>query len=448
MHLITWPFFFLICKIFIKFKVYGTENLKKIKGPAIFVSNHKSYFDPFLIGAGIPLNCRNLYPVYYLAQDKLFQIRYLRPFLRIYGSFPGKIKQGTKEAIKKPLNLLNKNKTIGIFPQWCYKEIPEGKCIYNLIALISSKNKNPVIPIFIFGIHDDAITWKKIILRQKVINLIFGKPIYPLDNVSTEDFKKIIKESFVNTKISLIKILDEKEKKFWSKYANFYYFLERAEPYKKLIQVFNNTLPNKIQGRWLDLGSGSGSIVELLNEKKENEAEIWATDMDTVMLKLLMQRFKKDINIKTVDLSSTIDFPPNYFNGVTANLVLTYITHHEKEVGLKAFDDLLNNIYNILRPGGLFIWSTPKNNVKFQMVFLKSLKNVLDPRNLNHIYYGPAILQQALKIQEKGKRKIYHFLKPNEIETILKNIGFVEIKFTRSMANQVEIIKCKKPLIC
>ena len=124
MHIITWLVFTPTIKIFTKFKVIGKENLKRVKGPVIFVSNHESYFDPWIIGAGIPLSCFNLYPVYYLAQDRLFKKFFLKTAIKLYGTFPGEVGEGVKKALEKPLKLLNKNKTIGIFPEWCYVDEP------------------------------------------------------------------------------------------------------------------------------------------------------------------------------------------------------------------------------------------------------------------------------------------------------------------------------------
>jgi ubiquinone/menaquinone biosynthesis C-methylase UbiE len=263
--------------------------------------------------------------------------------------------------------------------------------------------------------------------------------------------KELICRSELQTKLTLVKAFHEEEKEFWSHYAKFYYYLERADPYKKLIDDFSKNLPDIIRGKWIDLGSGSGAIVQLLTEKIKNpqfEAEIFGTDIEPRMLEYLSGRFNKNknVNIKKLDLALSFDFSENYFDGITANLILSYLIHHEGEIGEKGFIKLLKDVYGILKPGGVFIWSTPKKNVNFFKVFAASWKNILDPSNLDHLYYGPAIFKQALQIQNKGKKGIYHFLDIKYLEKILSDIGFTDIKFTRSMAGQVDIISCKKPL--
>lgn len=448
MFLLSWPVMFFIFKFFTGLEIIGRENLKKIKGPAIFVSNHESYFDPYIIGSGVSLTSINLYPVYYLAKDKLFKKKIVKIALWIFGAFPGKAGEGVDEALKRPSELLKKRKTIGIFPEWCYKDEPESSRIQEIICLLSANEKAPVIPVFIFGIYDGGISWKKIFNREREVRIIFGNPVYP-DSNTPEKIKELVCRARLQTKLALIKEFHNEEKKFWSHYAKFYYYLERAEPYKNLIDDFGEELPRATEGSWIDLGSGSGSIVQLLGERIKNsaaEAEISATDIEPRMIDYLQNRFNKNekINIKKLDLAMSLDFPANYSSGITANLVLPYLIHHEGEIGIKGFIKLLKDIHRVLEPGGAFIWSTPKKGVNFFRVFLASWKNILDPKNLDHIYYGPAIFKQALQIQKKGKKGIYHFLSVADLEKILKEIGFKDIKFKKSMADQVDIISCKK----
>lgn len=451
MHLLTWIVLVPILKIFVGLQAVGRENLKGIKGPVIFISNHECDFDPYLIGATIPLRLTNLYPVYYLARDSVFKKKFFKIAFWLYGAFPGRVGEGIEKAIEKPSRLLKQEKTVGIFLGGCYKLEPEASRVQKVISLLSIKHDIPIIPIFIYGIYDGGISWKKIFARERNITVTFGKPIYPTPNTLEEELEKLFQQSFLYTKLILIKSFHQEEKKFWSNYAKFYHYLERADTFKDLITEFNKDIPTPLQGRWLDLGSGSGAIVDLLTKKAGNpllDTEILATDIEPLMLDYLSKRFNKNKNvkIKELDLAYSFDFPNNYFNGVTANLVLPYLIHHEGEIGVRGFIKLLENIHEILKHEGRFIWSTPKREVNFFLVFLASWKNILDPKNLEHIYYGPAILKQALQIQNKGKCGIYHFLDLEELDKILKRIGFIDIKFARSMTNQVDIISCKKSL--
>lgn len=444
MHLIGWPIDFLIFKIFTKFQVIGKERLKYIKTASIIVGNHESYFDPYIIGASIPWFSK-LHPVHYLTQDKKFEKIRFKIIFWLFGAFPGKVGESIYKALEKPTSLLRNNKTVGIFLEGCYHNEPEKSRVLSVISSLSIKEKISIIPIFIFGIYDGGISWRKVLNRQREIKVIFGEPICP-NNINDEsELIDLIFKAFLQTKLTLIKSFHEEEKKFWSHYARFYHYLERAEPYKNLLRDFSYNLPKIIKGNWIDLGSGSGAIVELLS-KKVNNTKIIATDIEPRMIDYLSERFRnnKNIEVKKLDLALSFDFPNSYFEGITANLVLPYLIHHEGEIGLRGFIKLLKEAYRVLKPNGQFIWSTPKKKVNFFKIFIASWKDILDPKNLNHIYYGPAILKQALQIQNKGKKGIYHFLDIKDLEKILKDIGFIDIKFSRSMAGQVDIVSCKK----
>lgn len=443
MHFVTWPILTVIFRLFVKLKIINRENLKGIKGPVIFVSNHKSYFDPYIIGMGIPWFSK-LHPVYYFAKDNLFNNNYLKICLKLYGAFPGQLDNGVECAIKKPMELLKENKSVGIFTEWCYEKESFHGNINKLIFLLSKKSRRPIIPVFIFGI--DGIEWKKIFFRQKEIMVIFGKPLFITKDMAEEKAFLSLDQALRDAREKLLKIIHREEKKFWNGYGKFYHYLERAAPYQQLVDSFKKL--DKISGVWLDLGSGSGAIAEILIKKRENEnTEIIASDFEQGMIDDLKKRFKntKNILITEVDLCQKSKFDDNSLDGVTANLVLSYIPHYELEVGLDAFKKILQEIYRILKPDGTLLWSSPKHKVKFWKVFVASWKNVFDPKNLNHIYYGPAILKQALRIQEKGRREVYHFLETEKLRQILSSIGFIDISFERSMAGQVDVIKCKKP---
>lgn len=445
----SWVILVPIFKIFVKFEAIGRENLKEVKkGPAIFISNHECYFDPWIIGMGMPLSRFNLYPIYYFANDNLFKRKLLSIFLWLNGTFPGRVGSGEDKAMEQPLKFLKEGRSLAIFPEWCYETEPELSRIQNVISSLSIKNNVPIIPVFIYGIFDGGISWKKVFGRGRNIKIVFGKPVYSKAGMSMEEFQQLFNKSHADTRVALIKSFHKKEKEFWSHYAKFYYYLERAEPYGEMMKEFSDNLPKTIKGNWLDLGSGSGAIVEILRKKidSSHEYEITATDMEERMINYLSNRFNddKNIKIKGLDLAKSFNLPRNNFDGVTASLVLPYLIHHEGEIGMKGFVKVLSNIYELLKPGGVFVWSTPKKKVNFLRVFLASWKDILNYRNIENIYYGPAILKQALQIQDKGRREIYHFLDIKEIEKTLKDVGFSNITFSRSMADQVDIIRCEK----
>ena len=88
----------------------GREHVPA-SGPVIFVSNHRSFIDPFIIGL-----C-NRRPVYYVAKEELFKNRALGWFLGSLGAFPVKRGAGDADFIETAKAILKRGDPVLIFPE-------------------------------------------------------------------------------------------------------------------------------------------------------------------------------------------------------------------------------------------------------------------------------------------------------------------------------------------
>jgi len=240
-----------------------------------------------------------------------------------------------------------------------------------------------------------------------------------------------------------------KEIIFWGKYSKFYPHLEDAKPYYKLMSTISSFINPKKGEIWLDVGCGPGTMMELIkNESAGKVAKIVGIDVDKTMLGYAKERFKqeRDIEIEfhSVDLSNKTLFKDQEFDGIVANLVLTYINTFEGRKNEDALKGVLSEMYRLLKPNGSLVWSTPVKGVNFTWVFLASWRQILDPRHPKRLYCGPAILRYALSIQKKGKKGVYHFFPKEKIEQILNKVGFKNIEFKKSFANQTWVINAHK----
>lgn len=245
-------------------------------------------------------------------------------------------------------------------------------------------------------------------------------------------------------------ILTEEEKFWGPKYGSIYPYLEDATPYKRLIaQVgdFITVLPGE---DWLDLGTGSGAIVELIWRESGGEVgKITALDLTEVMLNHLKKKVKNfspaprgdQIELVQHNLSNKLPFKDESYNGVVSNLVLPYIETHENRSGEDALRAVLTEAARVLKSGGQFVWSSPKEGVQFFKVFMAAWRELIDPRKYYNLFYGPAILRYALKIQKRGKLGTYHFLSEEKIRTLMLEAGFENIETAYSFAGQALVIK-------
>jgi glycerol-3-phosphate dehydrogenase (NAD(P)+) len=88
----------------------GREHIPQT-GPVIFVSNHRSFIDPFIVGL-----C-NRRPVYYVAKEELFKNKFLGWFLGSLGAFP--VRRGAADAdfIETAKAILKRGDPVLIFPE-------------------------------------------------------------------------------------------------------------------------------------------------------------------------------------------------------------------------------------------------------------------------------------------------------------------------------------------
>jgi len=244
------------------------------------------------------------------------------------------------------------------------------------------------------------------------------------------------------------------DEEFWGpKYGSIYPALEDAEPHQKLLAQIQEFIEPKQGEKWVDLGTGSGGVIDVIwNKSKGKLEQLVALDLTDVMLNHLKKRLpfldpkpsENQIKLVKHDLSKSLPFKDEEFDGVTASLVLTYIENHEGQQGIEALKALFLEVHRILKQGGQFVWTTPKFRVNFARVFLASWRAMLNPKKFKNLYYGPAILRYALKIQKKGKKGDYQFLPEEQFIKMLENAGFKNIKVAYSFANQAIVFSAIK----
>jgi len=102
----------LLVKIITLFKGQKITEKVKIKGPAIILSNHTSWFD-FMYTTSA------MYPhrVSYLAANKMFYDPFLGFFLRLARAIPKSLFQPDPAATLKAFKILRKNGIISVFPE-------------------------------------------------------------------------------------------------------------------------------------------------------------------------------------------------------------------------------------------------------------------------------------------------------------------------------------------
>lgn len=135
----------LLIKLLFRVRVEGVENFPE-EGAAIVYSNHKSWWDPVVVG------CVLKRPIFFMAKKELFEIPVFGYILKLLHAFP--VNRGTpdRKAIRKALEVLNEKKVLGIFPEGTRSKDGVLKEPEPGIALLATKVKDvALVPVAIKG---------------------------------------------------------------------------------------------------------------------------------------------------------------------------------------------------------------------------------------------------------------------------------------------------------
>src|SRR5271154_5443685 len=100
------PFFLL----YFRLQRTGREHLPRT-GPLLLASNHRSFLDPFVIGALVRR------PVYYMAKRELFEKRWQAWVLNSLGAFPVDRGAGDRDAMETARAILERGDCVVVFPE-------------------------------------------------------------------------------------------------------------------------------------------------------------------------------------------------------------------------------------------------------------------------------------------------------------------------------------------
>lgn len=188
MTAITYQICRLIIKSFFKFlynlHMEGIENIPK-DGPFIIAANHSSFYDPPIIIASVR---QKIYWV--IAKDI-----YTKPILNVIFKFAGFV--GVNGASNEALELLERKKILGIFPEGTRTRDGQLKIARSGTALLALKSGVTVIPCAIIGTFR-VYPPHRIFPKLGNIRIIFGRPL-SFDKITVEPVPKEILQSATDT---------------------------------------------------------------------------------------------------------------------------------------------------------------------------------------------------------------------------------------------------------
>ncbi len=182
--------------------------------------------------------------------------------------------------------------------------------------------------------------------------------------------------------------------------------------YRETINQINSRLKDKEKEIYhLDIGSGSGDLIKAL--KKQLNTNTSCCDYTDELINI------PDQKVDIVDLNKTKELP--YKNSMFDIVTATEVIEH-----LENFRATLREIYRVLKPGGVFVLSTP---------------NILNINSrLRNLWFGFAELMGPLPIKDRRLESCSGHINPVSIfylihaliESNFKEIDFTVDKYQRS----------------
>jgi 1-acyl-sn-glycerol-3-phosphate acyltransferase len=155
------PFFL----IYLQMKRIGREHIPS-EGPVILASNHRSFFDPFVIGT------MTRRPVYYVAKQELFTYnRVLSWLLNALGAFPVTRGAGDQETIETAKIILGRGEIVLMFPEGTRTRPGALGKPKRGVGRLALETGAPVVPIAIIGTEDIRRGWR---IRPRKVRLRAG----------------------------------------------------------------------------------------------------------------------------------------------------------------------------------------------------------------------------------------------------------------------------------
>ena len=168
-----------LARLYFGLRLEGTEHIPQ-SGPVVIVPNHQTYADPILVT--IPIRRR----IYYMAWNRLFEIRGLNWMIRRLRAFPVEVEARDPRATREAVRLLQAGEAVMIFPEGSRSlDGRIGRFKPGAFRLAVSVGV-PVLPVTIAGGH---ASWPpgRLFPRPANMTITYHPLVYPRAGVDARD---------------------------------------------------------------------------------------------------------------------------------------------------------------------------------------------------------------------------------------------------------------------
>ncbi len=168
-YFLGWCFFRTVFKLYFRWRVFNPERVP-LEGPVILASNHASFLDPPLVGAGVKRG------INYLARENLFRFPVMGWVLRNWQVVPVDREGGGARGLKAILDRLLDGGAIILFPEGTRTRDGKLQPARSGIGLTVIKSDAPLVPVRVFGTFE-AYGRQMRFPRPRRVAVKYGQPM-------------------------------------------------------------------------------------------------------------------------------------------------------------------------------------------------------------------------------------------------------------------------------
>jgi 1-acyl-sn-glycerol-3-phosphate acyltransferase len=165
-----WIFFRTLYKFYFGWRVCNPERVP-LEGPVILASNHASFLDPPLVGAGLKRG------ISYLARENLFRFPVLGWVLHRWQVVPVDREGGGAKGLKAILDRLLAGGAIILFPEGTRTRDGRLQTARSGIGLTVIKSNAPVVPVRVFGTFEAYNRLMRVPRPRRKLIVKYGRPL-------------------------------------------------------------------------------------------------------------------------------------------------------------------------------------------------------------------------------------------------------------------------------
>jgi len=174
-------------KTFNQFKIINHENLSKVEGSFVLISNHSSHLDVITLFSCLPLDkINNCFSVaardYFFANDVIAYLTRL-----FFNSVPFSRNFSAHSALKACGILLDQGKSLILFPEGTRSLTGQMASFKPGIGILMAERKHPVIPIYLKGNYEAYPKGAAGLPKRLPLTAIIGEPMVFEQYASTSD---------------------------------------------------------------------------------------------------------------------------------------------------------------------------------------------------------------------------------------------------------------------